>query len=126
MRKITTGLLVVVGLVNLAPITGVLSASRLEALYGVELADPNLTVLLRHRAVLFGILGGLLITAAFRVRLRPVAIAAGFASMLSFLVIARSVDGINSQLEQVVAIDLVASLLLAAAAFIEWRAREKP
>lgn len=123
MRKITAALFVIVGLVNLAPVVGVLSASRLEALYGVSLGDPSLIVLLRHRAVLFGIVGALLITAAVRARLRPLAVAAGFVSMLSFLVIARNVDGINSKLEQVVAIDLVASLLLALAAFMEWRAR---
>ncbi len=36
---------------------------RLEALYGVDIEDPNLLLAMRHRAVLFGLLGGLLLAA---------------------------------------------------------------
>ena len=43
--------------VNLAPVAGVASNRRIESLYQVEVRDPNLAILLRHRALLFGIAG---------------------------------------------------------------------
>ena len=103
---------------NLAPVSGVASAERLRALYGVSLADPNLLILLRHRALLFGIVGGLLLAAAFHLPLRPVALAAGLVSMLSFVVLAHAVGGFNAELARVVRIDVGASLLLAVAGLI--------
>jgi hypothetical protein len=50
-------MLTVVGIIHQLPLTGVLSVSRLQVLYGVTITDPNLEILMRHRAVLFGILG---------------------------------------------------------------------
>ena len=73
---------------------------------------PDLVILMRHRAVLFGIVGGLLIASAFHVPLRPVALGAGLVSMLSFAVIAHLVGGYNAALGRLVVIDLVASVLL--------------
>ena len=61
MQAISTALIFGVGLVNLLPVSGVLSANRLQALYGVAIEDVNFLVLMRHRAVLFGIVGGLLV-----------------------------------------------------------------
>ena len=60
-----SAIFVIVGLVNLFPVVGVVSAQRIERLYGVSTSNPDTVVLLRHRAVLFGILGVLLLTAAF-------------------------------------------------------------
>ncbi len=42
-----------------------LSRERLQTLYGVSIADPNLVILMHHRAVLFGLLGVFFIVAAF-------------------------------------------------------------
>ena len=116
MRKLSSALFGIVGLVNLIPVTGVVSAGRLERLYGVALDEPNLVILMRHRAVLFAIVGALLVVAAFREALRPVAVAAGLFSMLSFVVIAYASGGANAELQRVVLVDLVASLLLVGAA----------
>ena len=104
------------GLVNLAPVLGVLSTSQLESGYGVALEDPNLVILMRHRAVLFAIVGGLLIASAFLTTLRPVAIAAGLVSMLSFILIAHLVGGFNAQLHQVIVADWIGLALLVAGA----------
>ena len=65
MGALVTTLYLVAALINLAPVSGVFGAARLEALYGLPFADPNLLVLMRHRAVLFGIVGVLLAVAAF-------------------------------------------------------------
>jgi len=57
MRYLVSGMLVVVGVIHLLPLSGALSETRLTALYGISFDDPNLAILLRHRAVLFGLPG---------------------------------------------------------------------
>lgn len=124
MNKLAAVLYVLVGIVNLAPVTGVLSVHRLQVLYGVELTDPNLVILLRHRAVLFGIVGALLVAAAFHAPLRSLALAAGLVSMLSFVLVAYLVGDFNAELHRVVLIDGVASVLLVGAGLINfWSGR---
>ena len=53
MERVITGLLVLVGIIHLLPVSGVLGAESLAALYGVSLGEPNLEILMRHRAILF-------------------------------------------------------------------------
>jgi hypothetical protein len=45
----------IAALIHLAPIIGLFSVARMEALYGVSLSDPTMALLMRHRALLFGI-----------------------------------------------------------------------
>ena len=116
MRAIATALILLAAVANLLPLLGVLSTARLEALYGVTIEDPNLAILLRHRAVLFGIVGALLAAAAFHPPLRAIGIAVGLVSMLSFVAIAVSVGGYNALLGRVVIVDVIASLGLFVAA----------
>ena len=113
--------LTLAGIIHLFPLPGVLGAGQLTRLYGVSADDPNLGILLRHRAALFGLLGALLIAAAFRPDLRAVALIAGLVSTVSFLVIAWGVGGYNVQVARVVVADLLAVVLLLVAAGIEWR-----
>lgn len=126
MRLLVSSMLLVVGVIHLLPVTGVLSAERLAALYGVAVDDPNLAILLRHRAVLFGLLGALLVAAAFLPAWQPAAFIAGFASVVSFLWLAWATGSYNPLIGRVVAADLVAlgCLVVGAAAFayLRWRA----
>ncbi len=112
MRVLTTLLFVLVGLVNIAPVVGVLGAAQLEALYGQAIADQELLLLLRHRAVLLGLLGGLLMFAAFRPPLRTVATVAGILSMGSFCWLALPLEVHGQALQRVFWIDVAAMLLL--------------
>jgi len=112
MGHLATLLYTLVGLVNFAPIVGVLSTARLETMYGVALGDPNLVGLMRHRAVLLGIVGALLIASAFHLPLRPIAFAAGLVSMLSYILIVVLGGDSNTELWRVAVIDLVALVLL--------------
>jgi hypothetical protein len=121
LNRITIACLTLAGIIHLFPLPGVLGAGQLTRLYGVSADDPNLGILLRHRAVLFGLLGALLIVAAFRPDLRAVALIAGLVSTVSFLVIAWGVGGYNAQVARVVVADLLAVVLLLVAAGIEWR-----
>ena len=118
MKTLIAVLYVVVGVVNLLPVLGVLSTTRLQTLYGVTLTDPNLVILMRHRAILFGVVGALLVAAAFHPPLRAIALAAGLISMLSFVFLAYVVGEFNSELRRVVSVDLVASVLLVAAGLL--------
>jgi hypothetical protein len=108
--------LAIAGIVNLLPVTGVLGVSWLRSLYGFDVAGADLEILLRHRAVLFGIVGGLLLAAVFRSSLRAVAVAVGFVSMAGFLVVALIVGSYGPAIARVVWADVAALLALAPAA----------
>ncbi|MES2947268.1 MAG: phosphopantetheine adenylyltransferase [Pseudomonadota bacterium] len=112
MRYLISTMLVVVGIIHFLPLSGVLGAERLAALYGLPFNEPNLAILMRHRAVLFGLLGMFLVYAAFRPSLQTLAFVAAFASVVSFLWLAWSVGGYNPQLARVFMADVVALVCL--------------
>lgn len=106
---------VLVGLVHLLPVAGLASADRLQALYGVPAPDPATLLLLRHRAVLFGVLGALLVSAPFVPGLATPAALAGLASMLGYVALAAPVRDRPAPLTRVLWVDLVCLPVLAAA-----------
>lgn len=112
MRTVITLCFVVAGLINLAPIVGIRGADTLQRLYGVSAASGDLSLLLQHRAVLFGIIGGLLLAAAFQPNLRLAAALAGLVSMLSFTALAFSIEGVGAPLLRIAWIDVAASAVL--------------
>ncbi|MDO8288754.1 MAG: hypothetical protein Q7T44_06000 [Parvibaculum sp.] len=110
-----TLIMLVVGYINFHPLIGIVSVARLQALYGPPIEGADMAILMRHRALLFGILGGFIMYAAFVPELRVLAFVAGFTNMLGFVVIARLVGGYRSRVARVERIDMVASALLAVA-----------
>jgi hypothetical protein len=123
MGRVLSACLLIVGGIHLLPLVGVVGASRLSALYGIAVAEPNLELLLRHRAVLFGALGGLCVAAAFRPALQDATLAVAAASVVSFLLLARTVGGCDAQVGRVVIADGVALAALALGAVAYWRTR---
>ena len=121
MRYLLMAALLVVGAIHLLPLSGVLGAAALTRLYGLDFSSPDLEILMRHRAVLFGMLGVLLLAAAWRPALRPVALLAGLTSVLSFLVLAQLVGGYGDAVGRIVLADGVALPCLVAAALLQWR-----
>lgn len=115
MNRLAGAALLVAALIHLLPAAGILGAERLQALYGVALDDPNLVLLMRHRALLFALLGLFLAAAAFRPRWRGVALGAGYASVLGFLALALATAGLNAALQRVVLADWVALVALVVA-----------
>lgn len=103
-----TVLIVVVGLINLLPVVGVSGSVQLAALYGQTVTDPDLLLLMQHRAALSSVLGALLIAAAFRPQLRGVATVAAVASMASFRVLALPIDAHSDSLRRIFWTDIVA------------------
>ena len=112
MRHLVSAMLVVVGVIHLLPLSGVLGSERLAALYGLSFNEPSLAILMRHRAVLFGLLGLFLCFAAFRPAWQTIAFVAGFVSVVSFLWLARSTGGYNALVARVVVADIVALVCL--------------
>jgi len=115
MERIITGLMLVVAVIHLVPIRSLFGAAQLEALYGVDVSDPNLAILMRHRAVLFGILGTFFVYAAFVPAAQPIAFAAASASIASFFVLAAVARGFSDSIRKIVVGDVVAAIALVAA-----------
>ena len=110
--------LALVALLHALPLAGVLGATKLSALYGVDASDSALELLLRHRAVLFGLLAALLAWAACRPALHGLGLVAGGVSVVAFLVLAALGGPLNGALATVVKLDLAALILLLAAGLI--------
>lgn len=108
LQKVVSALLIIAGIIHLLPLSGVLGAERLAQLYGLTFQEPNLLLLMRSRAVLFGLLGALLVYAAFRPALQPLALIGGLVSVLSFLLLAWSSPAYNEALRRVVIADWLA------------------
>ena len=112
-ERVAQGLLVVVGLVNLLPLLGVLGATRLRQLYGVDIADSGVVLLMRHRAVLLALIGAGLLVAAFRTDVRLLFILAALISKLAFLALWRTHAPVTSEIARVAWIDVAALAVLA-------------
>ena len=99
-------------IIHLMPLIGLLGADQLNKLYGLDFSDPSLLTLMQHRAVLFGILGGFLIVAIFKMEYRHVAITLTLISAIAFALIAALNGGANDQIKSVVIADIVAIVFL--------------
>lgn len=122
MRFIVPVVLIIVAVIHFLPLSGVLGPSRLSALYGVAIDDPGIALLLRHRAVLFGLLAAFLAYAAFRPGLHGPALVAGVVSVASFLVLAWPASSLSQPLAVVFKVDVAALVLLSLAGAVHLRA----
>ena len=121
MRYIVPAVLLIVALIHVLPLAGVLGAAKLSSLYGITVQDPNLEILLRHRAVLFGLLAAFLAYSAFYRPLHGLALVAAGVSVVSFLVLAAMAGTYNAALSTVVKADVVALVLLAVGTAVHLR-----
>ena len=112
MKILIAVMLGIVGVIHLLPLAGVLGAERLSALYGMAFTEPNLVILMRHRAVLFGLLGGYLLYAAFQTAQQRLALLAAWISVASFLYIASAAGGYSAAIARVVWADVMAAVCL--------------
>ena len=119
LRHFATAAFVLAGLVNLYPVIGVLGPDNLKALYGMAVKSADLLLLLRHRAVLFGLVGAFLIFAAFRPAWRRLALIFGLTSMLMFLFLAWPLGDHGKAIRQVFWVDVVAVIVLIAGAWLD-------
>lgn len=120
MKYVSIVALLMAGLIHLLPVSGVTGAAALTRLYGVEVPDPNLSILLQHRALLFGLLALLMFGAIAVPGLRVIVLTVALFSAASFVAVALWVGGYNPAIARVVTADVVVSLLLSAGLVAEW------
>ncbi|MBF6496676.1 phosphopantetheine adenylyltransferase [Nocardia cyriacigeorgica] len=112
-------------ILNLLPAVAVVSVDRAAGAYGLDSVDGDLRLLLRHRGMLFAILGAGLLVAVFRPRLRTAAITANAVSMAGFLALIPLEQPIGPALLRVARLDAFGLLLLAGAAAAFWQRNQE-
>jgi hypothetical protein len=114
MNYISIVSLFVAGIIHLLPVPGLMGAGSLARLYEIQVSDPNTAILLQHRAVLFGVLGVLMLIAIPLPGIRLPVLAIALFSASSFVAVALWVGGYNVAIGRVVIADVLASILLLA------------
>lgn len=121
MHRVVAVILIAVGLLHLYPALGVFGPERLGEIYDIVSDDADTLLLLRHRAVLFAMLGVALIAGGIRVRWRWPALLAGLVSTLSFVLLAFPLDDNSAAVTRVFWTDVVSSAALILAGIIALR-----
>jgi hypothetical protein len=105
--------LFIAGVINLLPSVLAFLPDKISKSYGIEIPNENYELLLRHRAILFGIIGGLMIYSAVAKKHYEVSTFIGLISMDSFIVLFFLIGkDINSDLKKVMTIDIVGTVIL--------------
>ncbi len=112
---------VVTGLIHALPLAGLLGRAMLERAYGVNLGEGHdLTILMQHRALLFGLLASACFAAVLLPNWRwPVGIAA-LISMLGFVLIAATQPH-RLPVAKVMWIDVGAAVLLSLGLLVHYK-----
>jgi hypothetical protein len=117
-QRAARAMLVAAGLLNLAPGVGAVAPALAGKAYDVDIAGPDLETLMRHRALLLAVVGGLAVTAAFRPHLRAAAVTTSAVSFGGFTALAMTTAGLNGALTRVAMADVAGLLVLAAGALL--------
>ncbi len=105
--------LFIAGVINLLPSVLAFLPDKISKFYGIEMPNQNYELLLRHRAILFGIIGGLMIYSAIAKKYYEVSTVIGLVSMVSFIILFFLIGkDINSELKRVMTIDVVGTVIL--------------
>jgi heme A synthase len=101
------------GIINILPSLLAFLPDKISKSYGIEIPNANYELLLRHRAILFGIIGGLMIYSALVKKYYELSTIAGLVSMTSFILLYFIIGkDINQELNKVMMIDVVATVIL--------------
>ena len=120
-NKLFLTLLAAVGVINLLPVVGLFSVTQMEAAYGISILTPELELLLRHRALLFGLIGTLVLFSLFKSHLQPAAMLICGISMIGFMVLAWPTDTLRQPLHTVFWVDAVGVCCLLVAVILYQR-----
>jgi hypothetical protein len=112
-------LLFVVGVINFLPVMGVISADKLSRAYQIELPGNDLIILLRHRAILFGVVGGFILYSVFQPMYQDAAMVMAAITMVGYLYIVWAVGGYNKAIFKVAMVDVVGIICLVLATVLK-------
>lgn len=112
--KITSIILVIVGIINLLPLIVFFDPSKTVKLYGFPIEGESLLILMRHRGVLLSLVGIALIAAAFKPEFRILAITLALISKLTFIFLTFTASNYATEVRQVALIDVGSIVLLLA------------
>lgn len=110
----------IVGVIHALPVIGVLGSEKIKSLYGLNVTDPNLLLLLQHRAVLLGVVAVMVFAAIFNPAYHGLAIGLATLSMLSYIGLAYFATDLNHALIRVAWVDVFALVVLWAAVLWRW------
>lgn len=113
--------LLVAAIIHLLPVAGIAGSEAIQRLYGMTAVDANTLLLLRHRAVLFGLVALPLLIAIVQPAWRLPAMTAALISIVSFLALAAGAQALSPELQRVARVDIVPLLLLPPAMLLTWR-----
>jgi heme A synthase len=103
----------IAGLINLIPALLAFFPDKISKSYGVVIPNANYELLLRHRAILFGIIGMLMIYSAVVKKHYEIATTVGLISMTSFIILYFIIGkDINSELKKIMIVDIIATVIL--------------
>jgi hypothetical protein len=112
-------------LINFVPVLALISVPKLEEVYSISLLSNDLIILMKHRALLFGIIGGFIVYSAFvRIHQGPAIIMAAI-SMVGYVVLMHFVGGYNESLNKVLVFDYVGLIFLALAVALKYIVKVK-
>lgn len=116
-RWLIPAALVLAAVIHLTPLAGLLGAAQLQSLYGLSEIDASSEFLLRHRALMFGLDGALLLAAVAKPHLRVTAIVLTLASDIGFLLLATTAP-LTPPLLRVAAFDALSIMALTTALIV--------
>ena len=100
------------GVINFMPSLLAFWSNKISSSYGIDIPNSNDELLLRHRAVMLGIIGGVMIFSAISKKYYSLSVSIGLISMVSFIILYALVGNINPELQKVMKIDIAGILIL--------------
>ena len=104
--------LLAAAVIHLLPLAGLPGAAALERLYGLAELDASTELLLQHRALMFGLLGGGLLAAIRYPSWRLPVVSIVLLSDLGFLLLCAMHWPLNDALQRVAMFDVVSIVVL--------------
>jgi hypothetical protein len=105
--------LFIAAVINILPSILTFLPNKISKSYGIELPNVNYQLLLRHRAAMFGIIGGFMLSSAITKSYYELSTLLGLMSMVSFILLYFLIGKeINAELKKVMQIDVIATIIL--------------